>query len=67
VVLKRGIRPSEKLEQEFRGLVVAAWPELEYKHLGAVEFASELPRSATGKLQRSRLKPSTLTEYSYEC
>lgn len=67
VVLRAGIRPSTALERELRSCVSATYQDFPYKHLGAVEFASSLPRSSTGKLQRFLLKPATLTEFSYNC
>ena len=60
-------RPSADLEKHLKRMVSERWPEMDYKHLSALEFASELPRSSTGKLQRFRLRPATLTEFSYDC
>jgi benzoate-CoA ligase len=67
VVLKPGVRPSAVLEERLKEAVVNRFSELPHKHIGAVEFVSSLPRGATGKLQRFRLKPATLTEFSYQC
>jgi benzoate-CoA ligase family protein len=67
IVLRSGLRPSLDIEERLKRMVAERWPDLSHKQLGAVEFASSLPRSSTGKLQRFRLRPATLTEFSYEC
>ena len=67
IVLRSGLRPSLDIEERLKRMVAERWPDLPHKQLGAVEFASSLPRSSTGKLQRFRLRPATLTEFSYEC
>jgi acyl-coenzyme A synthetase/AMP-(fatty) acid ligase len=66
-VLAPGARPDPELEERLKAAVAGRFGELAYKRIDAVEFVSALPRSATGKLQRYRLKPATLTEFSYEC
>ncbi len=67
IVLRSGLRPSVDIEERLKRMVAERWPDLPHKQLGAVEFVSALPRSSTGKLQRFRLRPATLTEFSYEC
>jgi acyl-coenzyme A synthetase/AMP-(fatty) acid ligase len=67
VVLRGGERPSAEIEARLKALVAKRWPELSHKHLGAVDFATSLPRNSNGKLQRFRLRPATLTEFSYQC
>ena len=67
VVLSEQIRPSEELEEALKGITRERWPGLPHKHLHSVEFASSLPRTTTGKLQRFKLQPESLTEFSYKC
>jgi acyl-coenzyme A synthetase/AMP-(fatty) acid ligase len=67
VVLVAGTRPSVEIEARLKSAVASRFSELPHKHVDAVEFVSSLPRGATGKLQRFRLKPATLTEFSYQC
>jgi len=67
IVLRSGLRPGVDIEERLKRMVAERWPDLPHKQLGAIEFASALPRSSTGKLQRFRLRPATLTEFSYEC
>jgi benzoate-CoA ligase family protein len=54
VVLKDGARASDALAQELRGFV--AGRAAGYKVPHAVEFVAELPKTATGKIQRFRLR-----------
>ncbi len=54
VVLKQGHAPSEALAKELQGFVrdkIAA-----YKYPRWIEFIPELPKTATGKIQRFRLR-----------
>jgi acyl-coenzyme A synthetase/AMP-(fatty) acid ligase len=67
VVLRSGQRPRFEIEQRLKAAVAERWPEMTYKHLTAVEFTSGLPRNQNGKLERFKLSPATLTEFSYEC
>jgi len=53
VVLRRGHVPSRELAQELIDYCAAEMAA--YKRPRWVEFVSELPRTATGKLQRSKL------------
>jgi benzoate-CoA ligase len=54
VVLRPGIEGTPALAAELQQFVRAALPE--YKRPRWVEFVPELPRTATGKLQRFRLR-----------
>jgi len=67
IVLRQGVRPCAEVEERLKVAVANRFDELPHKHIDAVEFVSSLPRGATGKLQRFRLKPATLTEFSYQC
>ena len=54
VVLKEGHEPSEELKKELQKFVLdRAAP---YKHPRWIEFISSLPRTATGKVQRFKLR-----------
>jgi acyl-coenzyme A synthetase/AMP-(fatty) acid ligase len=67
VVLRAGLRPTPAIEQRLTASIAARWPEMPHKHLAAVEFISALPRTTTGKIQRFKLLPASLTEFSYDC
>ena len=54
VVLKDGARASDALAQELRGFVGAR--AAGYKVPQTIEFVAELPKTATGKIQRFRLR-----------
>ena len=54
VVLRNGTPPSEALEQELQGFVAERIPR--YKRPRSLEFIAELPKTATGKIQRFRLR-----------
>ena len=54
VVLNEGIEPSEELEQDIKQWVLDRTAE--YKQPRWVEFVEELPKGATGKIQRSELR-----------
>ena len=54
VVLKQGITPGERLVQELQDFVKQSIAP--YKYPRSIEFASALPRTETGKLQRFRLR-----------
>ncbi len=54
VVLKEGYKPSSELKKELQKFVIdRAAP---YKHPRWIEFIDGLPRTATGKVQRFRLR-----------
>jgi len=54
VVLAAGHVASPALEEEFAGLREAAAPA--YKYPRWIVFVNELPKTATGKIQRYRLR-----------
>ncbi|HEX7606993.1 MAG TPA: benzoate-CoA ligase family protein, partial [Usitatibacter sp.] len=54
VVLKDGRAGSPELEAELKAFVKEALAP--YKYPRAVQFISELPKTATGKIQRFRLR-----------
>jgi benzoate-CoA ligase len=60
VKLRPGTRPTLEIENRLKLMVVQRWPEQEFKHIGVVEFVSEIPRSSNGKVQRFRLRSATL-------
>jgi acyl-coenzyme A synthetase/AMP-(fatty) acid ligase len=57
----------QALARELGGMVRNRWPMQEYKCVGTVEFISALPKTAAGKLDRAKLKPQSMTEFSYRC
>lgn len=67
VVLAPQTRPDPELEECLKSAVAARFEELAHKRIDIVEFVSALPRNAMGKLERYRLKPASLTEFSYQC
>jgi benzoate-CoA ligase len=54
VVLKDGAAPSKALGAELRGFVRERLAG--YKVPATIEFVAELPKTATGKIQRFRLR-----------
>lgn len=54
VVLKGGVAPSDLLRRELQDFVKSRIAP--YKYPRAIEFVNDLPRTSTGKLQRSRLR-----------
>ncbi|MBI3524364.1 MAG: benzoate-CoA ligase family protein [Betaproteobacteria bacterium] len=54
VVLKNGIQPTPQLAEELQAHVKSRLAP--YKYPRWVEFASELPKTATGKIQRFKLR-----------
>ncbi|UAC49833.1 benzoate-CoA ligase family protein [Bacillus aquiflavi] len=54
VVLKDGIEPTESLKNELKNDVKATLAP--YKYPREIEFLPELPKTATGKVQRFRLR-----------
>jgi 4-hydroxybenzoate-CoA ligase len=59
VVLRPGIEPTHLLRREIQSFVRARIAA--YKYPRWVEFVEELPKTATGKIQRFRLRPLMLT------
>jgi 2-aminobenzoate-CoA ligase len=58
LVLRQGFEPSEDLIKELQDFVKAEIAP--YKYPRAIEFLDSLPRTATGKLQRFRLRERDL-------
>ncbi|MBN2123752.1 MAG: benzoate-CoA ligase family protein [Deltaproteobacteria bacterium] len=54
VVLRDGYQPSEDLEKEIKQFVLDRLPK--YKYPRWIEFVDALPKSATGKIQRFKLR-----------
>lgn len=67
VVLTPSTAVSQALGDELIGFTRERWPDFPHKHLDSVEFLSELPRNASGKIQRAQLRQQSLTEFSYDC
>jgi acyl-coenzyme A synthetase/AMP-(fatty) acid ligase len=67
VVVARGAKLGPTLASELSALVRQRWPLQDFKHLGFVEFAPALPKTVAGKLDRSKLSPASMTEFSYKC
>lgn len=61
VVLARGIDADDRLRRELQDYVKCRIAP--YKYPRALEFVSELPHTATGKLQRSRLREQELRKH----
>lgn len=57
VVLKEGIEPSAKLEEEL--IQYAREKMADYKRPRWIEFVDELPKTATGKIQRFKLRSNS--------
>lgn len=55
VVLKEGATPSPTLAEELQAFVKAR--TLPHKYPRWIEFVAELPKTATGKIQRYKLRP----------
>jgi benzoate-CoA ligase len=60
VVLKEGTTPSPALAEELQAFVKAR--TLPHKYPRWIEFVSELPKTATGKIQRYKLRQSSRDE-----
>jgi acyl-coenzyme A synthetase/AMP-(fatty) acid ligase len=67
VVVVGDAEPGQALAAELSNLVRDRWPMEHFKRLGLVEFAATLPKTAAGKLDRSKLSPGSMTEFSYRC
>jgi acyl-coenzyme A synthetase/AMP-(fatty) acid ligase len=67
VVAKGPPIPDEYLARDIARLVRDRWPRQEFKHIAAVQFVSSLPKTTAGKLDRAKLGPQSMTEFSYKC
>ena len=54
VLLKNGRQPSDELAEELRAFVKGRITP--YKYPRWIEFVAELPKTATGKIQRFKLR-----------
>jgi len=57
IVLRDGIRPDDALSDEIKAFVKAELAS--YKYPRWIEFLDELPKTATGKIQRFKLRDAT--------
>jgi len=60
VVLKSGYEPSDALANELKTFVKERLVPFKYPRW--IDFVPELPKTATGKIQRFKLRESTSTE-----
>jgi acyl-coenzyme A synthetase/AMP-(fatty) acid ligase len=68
VVVVDAIRPpSRELALELSTTIRERWPGQEYKRIETVEFTEALPKTMAGKLDRGKLRPQSMTEFSYKC
>jgi len=63
VVLREGFSASEDLSEELKKWVLERLAK--YKYPRWIEFVSELPKSATGKIQRFKLRQPTFTSLAF--
>ncbi len=54
IVLKEGVAPSEELKAELKAYVKANLAP--YKYPRIIEFMDEIPKTASGKMQRFKLR-----------
>ena len=57
IILNQGYEPSEALANELKAFVKERLVPFKYPRW--IEFVSELPKTATGKIQRFKLREST--------
>lgn len=67
VVANAPSQRREALAADLARLIKRRWPGERFKHLDHVEFARALPMTPAGKLDRAKLKPQSMTEFSYRC
>ena len=67
IVLDDATDPSQALAAELSNLIQGRWPMQDYKRIGIVGFTATLPKTAAGKLDRSKLSTQSMTEFSYKC
>jgi len=58
---------GQELAVELATMVRERWPAQKYKRIEIVEFPETLPKTPAGKLDRSKLQPRSMTEFSYKC
>lgn len=67
IVMAAGANRGQALAAELSNLIRDRWPLEEYKRIEIVDFTETLPKTAAGKLDRSKLSPQSMTEFSYKC
>jgi acyl-coenzyme A synthetase/AMP-(fatty) acid ligase len=67
IVVNTASDRSQALAVELSNMIRDRWPMEDYKRIGVVEFTAALPKTAAGKLDRSKLSPQSMTEFSYKC
>jgi acyl-coenzyme A synthetase/AMP-(fatty) acid ligase len=58
---------SQALATELSNMIRDRWPMEGYKRIGVIELTAALPKTAAGKLDRLKLSPQSMTEFSYKC
>lgn len=58
---------TETLAAELADMICRRWPAQDYKRLDAIAFVPQLPKTSAGKLDRAKLRPQSMTEFSYKC
>ncbi len=67
ILLVEGTRPTRRIRDEILITVSQAFEQTPSHHIQQIEFVSSLPRTATGKLHRQKLKSHTQLEFAYQC
>jgi acyl-coenzyme A synthetase/AMP-(fatty) acid ligase len=67
VVLDAGETPGPARAAALADRIRDRWPLQDHKRVDIVEFTSSLPKTAAGKLDRAKLRPQSMTEFSYKC
>lgn len=67
VVTEAPVGRLDSLAAELGQMVRSRWPGEAFKHLALIEFAQVLPKTPAGKLDRSKLSPQSMSEFSYKC
>lgn len=58
---------TEPLAAELADMICRRWPTQDYKRLDSIAFVAHLPKTSAGKLDRAKLAPQSMTEFSYKC
>jgi acyl-coenzyme A synthetase/AMP-(fatty) acid ligase len=58
---------GQPLASELGAMIERRWPLQAYKRIDTVEYTSALPKTTAGKLDRAKLHPQSMTEFSYRC
>jgi acyl-coenzyme A synthetase/AMP-(fatty) acid ligase len=59
--------PSRAMALELSRIIRNRWPAEEHKQVSWFEFVQSLPKTTAGKLDRGKLRPQSMTEFSYRC